>query len=513
MVSSIVLARALKPNNLGIFHEVQWIAGLASTIISFGFITSIVKFTAAYKAKGQHENILSMIKYIVYIELAITLVTTVALIYFSTDISDFYFSPKESRFFIIAFIAITPGMQTAIFSSLLEGTQTFKYQGLHSLTVTPLSLVTKIILMLNGFGIESLLWTNLAFAFINLIFYLWATAKENLLKDWFKSDKFPDNEKKKFLSYNYSVFAIHLIDQVVWNRSENFFLGRFCQASQLAYYNLAHNLLVRITGIVPMLMWKILLPLMSEHEAEASIIHRQKIYHFAIRYSAFIIFPIITICLVCAYEIIVILYGQEYAAAESCFQILCVGAIFSSLTQPGSAAIYAAEKQKFIFWYGLILAGINIGLNFFLIPIYKAQGAALCYSFITIMGTMGGFYYLRKYLKLTPPLFSLFKICFSCICLALIVFLLIRQDIRFFDVFPQIRSWAEINNIRLLKFILDPRNIRLAFGIFSGVCFYLSLSLLLFKPKKEDLDILLASQKYMPRLVIQGIIKMKAPKQ
>jgi len=509
MVSSIVLARTLKPNNLGIFHEIQWVAGLASTIISFGFITSIVKFTATYKAKGEQKNMLSMIRYIVHIELFITLISTAFLLFFSTAIADFYFSPKESKLFMIAFIAITPGMQTAIFSALLEGVQVFKYQGIHSLTITPASLLTKIILMLNGYGIESLLWCNLAFSLINLLFYLWASKQENLLKNWFKTEKFSGSEKQKFLSYNYSVFSIHLIDQVVWNRSENFFLGRYCQAAQIAYYNLAHNLVSRLTGIIPMLMWKILLPLLSENEAKGTFKDRQKIYYFSMRYSAFILFPVITISILCAYEIIVILYGQEYAGAEACFQLLCLGALFSSLSQPGSAVIYAANKQKFIFWYGSVLAVINLGLNMLLIPHFKAQGAAMCYSIVTIAGSLGGLYYISKYIKLKIPVISLMKISFSCICLLFIVYLLIRQDIRFFDIFIQFRGWCNSQGYTLIARIVHPRNIRLAFSIASGLCFYLFISIILFKPTKDDFKILLAFQKYLPNPLLQGIIRLK----
>ena len=254
-------------------------------------------------------------------------------------------------------------MMTAIFSALLEGGQVFKYQGLHALTITPLSLLTKIILMLNGFKVESLLWCNLVFSLFNLAFYFLAAKKEGLVSDWSQAKILEGKEKQELLQYNRSVFSISLVDQIVWNRSENYFLGRFCQASQVAYYNLAQNLIHKFTGIVPDLMWRILLPVASEQQGENNFSQKKRTYYHSVRYSAFILFPLITICLICAYEIIIIFYGQEYAHAESCFQILCIGALITSLSQPGSAMIFAANKQRFIFWYGGILAALNILLN------------------------------------------------------------------------------------------------------------------------------------------------------
>ena len=56
MAASIVMARSLGPNDLGIFHQVSWFAGLVSVVLSLGFITSSTKFTAQYRAGGRHGD-------------------------------------------------------------------------------------------------------------------------------------------------------------------------------------------------------------------------------------------------------------------------------------------------------------------------------------------------------------------------------------------------------------------------------------------------------------------------
>src|SRR5689334_6233177 len=79
MAASVVMARSLGPNDLGIFHQVQWFAGTVSVIISLGFITSITKFTAQFRAEGREPDALSAVRYIFRVEMAIALVTTVGL--------------------------------------------------------------------------------------------------------------------------------------------------------------------------------------------------------------------------------------------------------------------------------------------------------------------------------------------------------------------------------------------------------------------------------------------------
>src|SRR5688572_8613353 len=171
MAASIVMARSLGPNDLGIFHQVSWFAGTVSVVISLGFITSITKFTAQFRAEGRHGDVLAAVRFIFYVEVAIALVATAGLLFFSSRIADHYFSPDQTWIFMLSFLAITPGMQTAVFSATLEGAQIFRYQTLHALTVTPVALLTKVWLMLNGYGLVSLFWSNLIFALINTVFF------------------------------------------------------------------------------------------------------------------------------------------------------------------------------------------------------------------------------------------------------------------------------------------------------------------------------------------------------
>jgi O-antigen/teichoic acid export membrane protein len=446
---------------------------------------------------------------VIYVEICIMAISSAVLIFFATPIADHYFSPQESPLFVLGFVALTPGMLTAIFSAVLEGGQLFKYQTLHSITVTPLALMTKIVLMLKGFGVESLLWSNLAFSLVNLAYYAWAVKKEGLVSNWMAAKKYGGEDKKAFLKYCRSVYSIQLVDQVVWSRSENYFLGRFCHASQVAYYNLSQNLLLRFTSFIPALMWRILLPVASEQEAVSDLELKKRTYYHSVRYSAFCIFPLVTICLICAYELIVIVYGQDYAEAKSCFQILCIGALITSLTQPGSAMIYAANRQQFIFWFGLGLAALNILLDILLIPKYGAVGAALCFTSVTTLGASGGFFFLTRHMQLKVPWLSLVKILFSCNCLALGLFLIIRQDTAYFDLFPGFRNW--LSQVSGLNFdsIIGPRALRFLFSIIAGGTIYIIVSLSLFSLSHDDIRIIKTLERFMPRGTAGLILRWK----
>lgn len=506
MAASIVMARSLGPNDLGIFHQVQWFAGTVSVVISLGFITSITKFTAQFRAENRHADVLSAVRFIFYVEVAIAVVTTIGLIFLSPRIADHYFSPAQNWIFMLSFLAITPGIQTAIFSATLEGAQVFRYQTLHSVTVTPIALLTKVYLMMGGYGLVSLFWSNLAFAVINMVFFYWAARREGLLRGWFRGRKDESGHtgkswKQELLQYNRSMVPIHFVDLLVWSRSENYFLGRYCVASQIAYYNLAHNLITRLTGVLPQLMWKILLPLSAEQQGKGQEDKMKRTYTNALRYSAFVVFPTIVICYLASFELIIIFYGRAYAEAQTCFQILCVSALLSSLAQPGSAVIYASNKQGFVLVYGSILAVFNIGLDFWLIPSYGAKGAAICYAVTTSMGVIGGFIYTTRSLHLTIPWSGWIKSAFASAVMGGVFWFLLRAESTWFEIFAPTQDMLMEWTGRDFDLILGPRAVRLISACVISGTLYFAMVLALFKPSPDDRLIMAALKRFMPRAI------------
>lgn len=511
MAASVVMARSLGPNDLGIFHQVSWFVGMVSVVISLGLVTSVTKFTAQYKAEGRHGDILSAVRFIFYVEGAIAAVATAALLFLAPRIADHYFSPQQTWIFMLAFLAVTPGMQTAIFSAVLEGAQIFRYQTLHAVTVTPMALLTKVWLMLSGYGLESLFWSNLAFSAVNLAFYFWAARREGLLRGWFRRGPAPDVPgsatggggagkpwKRELLTYNRSIIPIHFVDILVWSRTENYFLGRYCPASQIAFYNLAANLIARFTGILPSLMWKILLPLTAEQHGRAEEDKMRRTYTHALRYSALIAFPTVTACFLAAYELIVIFYGKAYAEAETCFQILCLSALLSSLAQPGSAVIYASNRQAFILAYGSALAALNIGMCFLLIPQYGARGAAVCYAVSSVLGVGGGFVYTTRRMGLAIPWSGWAKAAAATAIMGLALYALLRTESPWYGIFAPVQDLLRTWTGRGFDMLLGPRTVRLVFACAVSGLLYLAVAFALFRPGPDDRLILAALRRFLP---------------
>ncbi|MFP4164377.1 MAG: flippase [Chitinispirillaceae bacterium] len=425
-IISIWVARALGPSNYGIFNLVLWFSGTVSWAIGMGLMHAATKYIAEYSGKKQKQLILPIVSFVLKTELLIALPVTAALIFFRTRIADYFFSPDQSFFFFLAALGLVPGIITAIFSATIEGLQKFEYFTISNLIMTPLSFAGKILVLLYDKGITGLLTVMLICSFLNTIFYLVVIFRET--RNDKNSPPLSKSVKKRIGAYNRSVLAIILCDKIVWDKSENYFLGRFTAASEIGFYNLGFNFAQRFTSILPDTFWKVLFPAMSGLSGSGNYEKVKRLFHLSTRYLAFFSFPIGTAVAVLSFQIIKYMYGSQYLGAHRVLQIIAVASIFSSLSKPASAILYGFEKQSFIYKYGAVLAVFNILLDLLLIKPFGAVGAAVCYGITTIFASVGGLVFTCRTMKLSYPFVSLTKILFSTIIMAVVMEIIILKD-------------------------------------------------------------------------------------
>jgi O-antigen/teichoic acid export membrane protein len=423
-IISIWVARQLGPENYGIFSLVLWFTGIFSWMTAMGLTHAVTKFIAEFHGRGDDATLSAIILFVLKVELALSAAVTVVLIVFKSGIADYFFTPKESFYFFLAFLGLIPGILTAIFSATIEGIQKFEYFTYATLTISPFAFVSKILVLALGGGVEGLLVVMLVFSFINTLYYCWVLRKEKIL--FVRGIGGIGKElKRRVLKYNFSVCGILLCDKIVWDKSENFFLGRFCEARQIAYYNLGFNLAQKFVSILPATFWSVLFPAMSGYFGTDRM---KRLFFISTRYLAFFTFPVSVGGIILAYPIIHYLYGHEYIGAQRVLQVIFFSLIFSSLANPGSAILYGFEKQSFIYKFGAILAVLNIGIDIIFVPRYGAIGAASCYAVITIIASVFGLWYTCRTMRLRYPFVSVFKIAFSTIIMGTAMQLVVLKN-------------------------------------------------------------------------------------
>lgn len=426
-IISIWVARQLGPDSYGIFTLVLWLTGTFSWVIGMGLIHAITKFIAECSGRGETHILGSIVVFIMKIEITLSIIISGVLIFFKTEIANYFFTPNESFFFFLAFLGILPGTITAIFSATIEGIQKFEYFTYSSLLITPVSFISKIIVLWLGKGISGLLIVMLIFSMINSVFYFFVLKKEKI-KFWSFNQSVGPTLKARIKKYNLSVLLIILCDKIIWDKSENFFLGRFCSASEIGFYNLGFNISRKFTAILPSTFWKVLFPAMSNYCGTGDHAKTKRLFFIATRYLAFAAFPIGVGGAILAYQMIHYLYGHDFIGAQRILQIMFLSSILTSLCEPGAAILYGYEKQSFIYKLGAVMAVINIILDIFLIKRYGALGAACCYAVTTIVGSVCGTLYTCKTMDLKYPVVSIAKIFFATVIMGIAMEIILLQN-------------------------------------------------------------------------------------
>jgi O-antigen/teichoic acid export membrane protein len=425
-IISIWVARQLGPADYGIFTLVLWFGSTLSWIIGMGLTHAVTKFIAEYSGRNSLEALGPIVRFVLKIELALSIGVTAILVFFRTPIADYFFSPSESFFFFLAFLGILPGVITGIFSAAIEGIQKFEYFTLANLILTPLSFGAKVTVLLLGYGIEGIMSVMLLFSCINALFYYFVLRKEGI------SLRGDTGEVQKGLrarigKYNASVMAIILCDKVIWDKSENFFLGRFCAASQIGFYNLGYNIAQKFTSLLPTTFWRVLFPAMSNYFGSGDRGKMKRLFFLSTRYLAFVSFPVSVGGAILAYPLIHYLYGHEYIGAQRVLQIMFFASMITSLCNPGAAILYGYEKQSFIYKLGIVMAVVNIILDIVLIRPFGAVGAAVAYACTTVTGAVIGTVYTVKLMRLRYPFASIFKILLATIIMGAVMEIIMMQ--------------------------------------------------------------------------------------
>ena len=425
---SIWVARQLGPSNYGIFNMVLWLTDSFTWIIGMGLIHAVTKFVAEYKGKGENGTIAAIVVFALKIELLLSVAAMVLLIVLRVPISNFFFTPKQSLYFLIAFFGIVPGIATAVFSAAIDGIQKFEYFTYANLIITPLSFTSKIIVLVLGKGITGLLVVMLVFSVVNSIFYAIVLHKEGVLTASGLGRRIDEPLKRRIRRYNRSVIAILLCDKIIWDRSENFVLGRLCDSVQIGFYNLGFNIAQKSVSVLPLTFWRVLFPAMSNFFGTGDRDKMKRLFYLSTRYLAFVVIPMGVAGIVLAYPIIHFLYGHNYIGAQRTLQIIFFSSIISSLANPGAAILYGYEKQAFIYKFGFFLAIFNICLDLLLIKKFGALGAAVAYGITTVAGSSVGLAYTCRTMGLGYPFVSLFKVLFSTIIMAIAMEIIILHN-------------------------------------------------------------------------------------
>ncbi|MCK4404649.1 MAG: flippase [candidate division Zixibacteria bacterium] len=428
-VASVVVARFLGPDKYGVYSFVIWFLTMVGLLVNLGIPTTITKYVSEYWGRKDFSAISSILSRLLRVELLAGVVVSLALFLMAPLVARWYNNPDLSLYLKVASLVILPLGLMWLYNGFFCGLQRFDLIAKINLVVSPMTLITILMVLYLGGKIEWLVGVSVVanILLVGCYLYLKRTKFTFMQKDTPTYDFGGPNldPRDKLLKFSASVFVILILDAIVWERFGIFFLSIFSTPTEIAFYNVAFILSSRPMILLPGALTGILLPAMSEVYGGGDKGELARVHANSTRYLAMLSLPLCLGGIAISRQLFPVLYGSSFQTVSFIFCILILGGTVGSIATSSSSLLYGAELQRIVVRVGIFSALITLLACWLLVPILGAKGAALANAFAQIAGGVAMITYAYKiYMKQKFPGLSIIRIFFASALMGSVAFLL-----------------------------------------------------------------------------------------
>jgi len=377
----IYVARYLGPERYGLLSYALSFVLLFSSLASFGLDDILVR--KLVRLPEQRNNLIGTVFWLKICGTVVMGTAIAAVLQFKTE--------DQQTYWLIAIIAFgflfqATNVVELYFQAQVQSKFTVRAQVVQLLITS----LFKISLVLNE---AELVWFALALmldqavvAALFLIIYRWKI-------DWFPFFFFHRKNAKKLIHDGWPlIFSGMMVS--VYMKIDQVMLMEMLNAKAVGVYAAAIKL-CEAWYFVPTAVTASLFPAIISAKQKNEQLYQnrlQKLYDLMLWGSLAVALPTTLL----ADWVIFILYGAEFKGAADVLRIYIWSGVFIFLGVAGFKWLVTENLQYFSFYFYTIGSIVNIGCNWYLIPVYGINGAAFA-TFISYgIGSYGGFFIFRK---------------------------------------------------------------------------------------------------------------------
>jgi O-antigen/teichoic acid export membrane protein len=395
LVASVVLARLLGPDSFGTYALVLSVGGILAMIGALGVPHAATKYVAEYQARGDRATASRIIGFLGRFEVAMAVGLGAAAFLLAPWLERAFGAPGFAPAFRVAAAGLLPGLLAPLALAGLQGVHDFRRVTLISVTSTLFLLSSTIGLLAAGAGV------------VGAVAALAATASLSSLLGWrslgrhlalsLRRASLPASARAKLRRYVPTVSGVLLLDAVVWQRSEVFFLGVFRGPREVAWYALAFGVATTVMRLLPRALSVVLVPVASGLYGAADRPGMRTLFRTGSRYLVILAAPIVVGGAALARPLLTAVYGPEFGPAAAAFPLVLLAGGFGAVGSVTAAIQSGMERQDLVLRVAVAATAVNLALDVALIPRWGLVGAAVANAAAQIGAVVAG-------IALTAPL-------------------------------------------------------------------------------------------------------------
>jgi len=410
-LSRMIIARFLGASDYGLISLGFAVMNIAATLSLVGFNTGIQRFVSFYKGKGDEGRIKGTIFGALKICFPLSLIFTLLIFFYAGWISIHIFhSPGLTPVLRIFTIGVPFWVLATIFNSGTVGFQEIKYRVYSTFifkdTFKLIAIVTFLALGCGVIG-ASVGWVLAIIGMSILAFYFLEKRVFPIL-----------NTKVKAVSVDKELFFFSFplifagLTGLITSWTDTLMLGYFCTPPEVGIYNVAAPT-AKLMGIVLSAFGIIFMPVATELYARNREGDLRNAYSSVTKWIFAIVLPGFLLMALFSTSIIKIMFGAEYEEGAMALSILAFSYFVSALVGLASSLLTTYGRTKIVMGCGFVGAGSNVLFNFFLIPIYGINGAAIATGSSVVLMSSLYLFFVYRIAKMQPFRLSYAKPLFA----------------------------------------------------------------------------------------------------
>lgn len=385
--SSVILARALGPEGRGILALLTLIPATVVAFTGFNLGGANVYYL------NKNELSLKEVIRVNYMSLAIIGIPSfiISVIMFKIW-PDAIVRDLELKYIIIASLTIFFGLFSGYFNSIVLAFQKMLRYNIVSL-ITPFANILLLLILL--YKLQLGVWgALLAMLFVGplgcLIVWanVWSISRKKTLsqKHLYNNKEHIIGTIKKLVWFG----ARNSLNNILWYlilRSDMFLVSGFLGIEALGYYTIAVSMSEKLK-LIPMAMGTVLFPKASSMNSMDKV----KFIGRITKYTFWIVLLLSIPLILAGRMVIKILFSEDFLPATNALRIVLLATAFLAIANVlGYEFTTSGKPGTNAYFYGTGLV-LNLFLNYFLIPRYNIEGAAMAsltaYSVISVLCIM-----------------------------------------------------------------------------------------------------------------------------
>jgi PST family polysaccharide transporter len=310
---TIVLARLLFPEDFGIVAMATIFTSVIVQIGDFGFSEALI----------QRKDIsTSHLSTTFWAGLAIGVIFCIVTVAASTLVATFFRNEQVGPVLAVSSLAFVIAPLRSVHGALLRKRLQFTRFSISEIGQGIAFSIIAVPMAFAGFGVWSLVLGSLA-SQISLVILRWS------LCPWHPSIMFSFKSLRDLRGFGLNLTGSRAARSLA-DRLDYLIIGRFLLSGPLGFYNLAFRITSFFTTMVDMTVGRVAFPTFSIIQDNNEQLRRG--FTKGLAYLSLVVFPSLAGLAIVAPELVNVVLGPRWAAAVIPIQILCVAAVFTSIS-------------------------------------------------------------------------------------------------------------------------------------------------------------------------------------